>query len=300
MPDVLLPFALDATGRMVSVHTVERGAACNCTCPQCGEPLVARKAEITWHFAHIGESNCVGAPETALHKLAKQIIHDAMAIQLPAVRIMAPPYKGAFTVAPERFFHATTADKEFTGFDGVIPDVLLSNDQERIAIEIRVAHRVEAEKIQKLRALGLDTVEIHLTGIARHTPDDEVVKQQVLHEAHRVWLFNTLGERRSLVLLRQYEAKEAARIAEEARLQAEQARMIAERKLKAEQAHRATVARQAEADRLREIQSRAAPAPPPDSHEFVEQSIPQAQMVAGLLRCADRTLWKTDPPYTGA
>jgi hypothetical protein len=48
-------------GDVVHVRDVDRGLACGCTCPTCGDPLVARHGELkVWHFAHHAASVCVG------------------------------------------------------------------------------------------------------------------------------------------------------------------------------------------------------------------------------------------------
>ena len=69
-----LDFGLDHTGRMRGIDEVEQGLACDCECPECGSPLVARKGAVrVHHFAHRGASCATGA-ESALHRMAKQIV----------------------------------------------------------------------------------------------------------------------------------------------------------------------------------------------------------------------------------
>ena len=45
-----LTYALDSSGKMVSIRNVERGLACNCCCPKCKEPLVAAFPDIVDFF----------------------------------------------------------------------------------------------------------------------------------------------------------------------------------------------------------------------------------------------------------
>ena len=81
-----VPFG-EKSGRMVTPAEVESGRACDCTCPGCNTPLIARKGEQNvWHFAHDGIACAIGA-ETALHLMAKQILADERSVQLPAVEI---------------------------------------------------------------------------------------------------------------------------------------------------------------------------------------------------------------------
>lgn len=45
--------ALDENKKLVDIKDVERGLACQCTCFECGETVIARKGEIKeHHFAH--------------------------------------------------------------------------------------------------------------------------------------------------------------------------------------------------------------------------------------------------------
>ncbi|GAB6194696.1 hypothetical protein JCM39068_44570 [Desulfocastanea catecholica] len=72
---------------MKYILEVPKGLACQCDCPECGTPLIAKKGQINKkHFAHSIDVDCSG--ETALHRAAKQIlIQEAMLnneLQLPA------------------------------------------------------------------------------------------------------------------------------------------------------------------------------------------------------------------------
>lgn len=57
---------------VLNVHDLsfdERGKACNCVCPGCGKPLIAKMgSKNQWHFAHDGDAcNIAAAQQTALH-----------------------------------------------------------------------------------------------------------------------------------------------------------------------------------------------------------------------------------------
>ena len=84
MTEPRLTYGLDSNGRLVHVDDVLRGMACNCTCPGCGAPLIARKGEKKQHhFAHANGADCAGARMTALHMLAQQIIEEEKQIRTP-------------------------------------------------------------------------------------------------------------------------------------------------------------------------------------------------------------------------
>jgi hypothetical protein len=71
-------------GSLVHISTAERGLRCACVCPgMCGSRLVAKTMAKTPHFAHHHRDACGGGPETALHKLAKQIVKERLTLFVP-------------------------------------------------------------------------------------------------------------------------------------------------------------------------------------------------------------------------
>ena len=74
-----LTYALNDTGQIVNVDDVPTGIHCNCYCPACNEPLIAKNqgTKRTHHFAHQPGKECNHAVETMLHILAKEKIREA-------------------------------------------------------------------------------------------------------------------------------------------------------------------------------------------------------------------------------
>lgn len=69
--------------RLLHVSAVGRGLGCNCVCPVCKDPLVARKgAKTKHHFAHRSGSTC--NTETVLHELGKRLLHARLALAIAA------------------------------------------------------------------------------------------------------------------------------------------------------------------------------------------------------------------------
>ena len=84
MAELKLTYGKNQDGRLVHVDDVPSGLACDCTCPECGAQLIARKGEKRQnHFAHANGADCAGARMTALHMLAQQIIQDERKIRTP-------------------------------------------------------------------------------------------------------------------------------------------------------------------------------------------------------------------------
>lgn len=70
-------------GRLLHVSAVDRGLRCDCVCPVCRDPLVARKGIKTkHHFAHRSGSTC--CTETVLHELGKRLLHARLALAIAA------------------------------------------------------------------------------------------------------------------------------------------------------------------------------------------------------------------------
>ena len=70
-------------------ESVERGLACGCVCPACGEPLVANHGtEIKQpYFSHESGRSCEAAYQTALHLLAKEVLATEKKIMLPPLSV---------------------------------------------------------------------------------------------------------------------------------------------------------------------------------------------------------------------
>lgn len=59
----------------VPIEKSNRGKNCNVICADCKQDFIAAKGEKNeWHYRHSVESDCKGGQESALHKLAKEII----------------------------------------------------------------------------------------------------------------------------------------------------------------------------------------------------------------------------------
>ena len=75
----LLTHATNNDGQLVSINDVKNGKECNCICPACKEPLIARNngKYRRPHFAHSSSYECEAAYESMLHLLAKNRTQEA-------------------------------------------------------------------------------------------------------------------------------------------------------------------------------------------------------------------------------
>lgn len=78
---------LGSDGAMRFIGEVERGAACGCSCPECGSPLVAKHGtEKEWHFAHEGgqeRPECEAGAINMLRRLAVEHLQTLEVLELP-------------------------------------------------------------------------------------------------------------------------------------------------------------------------------------------------------------------------
>lgn len=219
----LLPFGERADGAIVHIADVPRGLACDCRCSGCGGVLVARKGELKeHHFAHQSAAPCAHAFESALHKLAKQILNDKLVLRLPRVAVAR---SGEEVVeCEEREFSFDRADIEVP-FPGFKPDVVLYKSGRRLLVEVLVTHATNETKQARIAESGLAAVEIDLSGVSRNA-DLAAVADALCRSAPRWWIFN----QREQIAAAKLDTKlaDAARRAAEA---AERARQCEERRI---------------------------------------------------------------------
>ncbi|MEB5929185.1 competence protein CoiA family protein [Acinetobacter schindleri] len=176
--------ALDENKNLVNIKDAERGLACQCTCFECGETVIARKGEIKeHHFAHASnKESCTINPESVLHKYAKEVIIESMGLMLPAL--------------PNSDNEAAwwTFDKVLPEFSlGLIrPDLVGYFDGEPILIEIAVSHFIDAEKLKRIEVFKSKCIEIDLSLLLKSNisiPSPEARKEILENLNNRKWVY---------------------------------------------------------------------------------------------------------------
>lgn len=155
------------TKQAVHISRVENGLSCGCICLECNQTMVAaNRGKIQQqHFRHYDESNCLGAPETGLHLLAKQILLEAEMIAL----------------GPDKYFSYSYAIAE-KKFNGIVPDVRLEGENKEIwLIEIAVTHPLDESKIELIKDAGVNCLELDLKNVERDITY-EALKQSILYD----------------------------------------------------------------------------------------------------------------------
>lgn len=190
-------FAIAKNGDLVSVNEVERGLACNCTCPSCGEALLAKQGNVrVWHFSHASETECKGAAESALHLAAKRIIEKTKGLMLPGMTVSQtyrlPDGRQITEEAsiPDMWidFEEVTVEEQV---DSIRPDVIGLVGGRRYLIEIAVTHFVEDDKRKIIQAIGDPAIEIVLDPSAQETWDWQSLELAVVQGTHlKDWLYH--------------------------------------------------------------------------------------------------------------
>ncbi|RCX31684.1 competence protein CoiA family protein [Thioalbus denitrificans] len=188
-------FAIDKSGQVRFVDEVPRGHACECFCPSCGEPVLARQGEVRqWHFAHVSGTECERAAETALHLAAKHLLLEATGMNVPEDRVnqtMTLPDGRAGTgeaIQQAGWIDFLHVDLEAT-LGPVRPDVVATIGETMLLVEIAVTHFVDEKKRTLLSKLGLPAIEVNLAAIQGDKWDREFLRQVVVEGTdHKTWI----------------------------------------------------------------------------------------------------------------
>jgi hypothetical protein len=193
--DIEIPYALRA-GEIVHVSEVPRGLDCGCVCARCRDVLVARKGDFReHHFAHYSNSDCSGAAESLLHRLAKELLLNAKSIALPAYsyrakskRFGAPVSITREIFAANRVCISSVAVEQSLGPN--VPDLLLRSDEKDLILEIAVSHRVDRAKLRHIRRMKIPALELSLKAEDVLLARAELLQRLIEETSIKSWLFH--------------------------------------------------------------------------------------------------------------
>ncbi len=160
MINTSIPYGLNESGKEVYVDEVPNGKECNCICPECHKPLIAKndgKIKIH-HFAHSNKSDGATCFQTLLHRYAKDIFKELKEYAIPK---------------KNKKFKITQVHLE-KRIQDIIPDIILDTDQSPVLIEIYVTHALNTEKKNKIIDLDMPTVEYDLSKVKRNITKEEL------------------------------------------------------------------------------------------------------------------------------
>ena len=151
----LIPFALKLPDRtLVDVSEVDRGRGCQCVCPSCETPLIAKKGDVKeWHFAHDSK---VDSPSTkkeceysfwvSVVRMAKVLIRQTETLTLPAHKMYSNEGK-EFTVSKKTRIEVDSA-KIVQRVGNLSVDAIVVSHGHSIAISFTAPHRKNNQKIE--------------------------------------------------------------------------------------------------------------------------------------------------------
>ena len=186
---------------------VENGLSCGCICPGCGSRLLAknRGSKTRPHFAHFDGKEDRRCFETAIHKMAKQVLLGEHEILLPSWSRTASAKDIDGRVHEQQVVREARVWRFDNSADevwmhGVRPDIVLrsgiSPNELTLLVEIRVSHAVTDDKAMLIKARGWAMMEIDLSKICAENLVSDRFREVVLREAsNRSWIHSPAGEK---------------------------------------------------------------------------------------------------------
>lgn len=187
-----IPFALDEKGRIVDIHDVPPHVEGTFRCAECGQFVRRKQGNVrVWHFAHMGETVCTKAFETALHLLAKQILVESDTLHAPALvcQLYERPGPEDITLCIEHTLQWDAAGEAEVWIDGIRPDFRGVCHGEAIFVEVTVTHEPDASKLEALKRIQTPTLEIDLSAVSRDVTAPEVRRRVLDATEGKRWVF---------------------------------------------------------------------------------------------------------------
>lgn len=174
-------------GNPIYITDAKNGLQCECTCYECGSRMQAvQGSKRQWYFRHDSNKECKHGAETALHILAKEIvIKNLNEIKLPAT------ISTLYGIQHEEAVYKIDVSKtksEVTINDIRVDNVIYINNNPLI-IETKVTNGIDDTKYEKIKKLGISTLEIDLSSIANITKDALEYKLKTDID-NKFWIFN--------------------------------------------------------------------------------------------------------------
>ena len=177
-------------GQITSIADVESGLRCGCTCPACGEPLVAKKgSKVMHHFAHHTRHNCEYGYESSLHLAAKDILSKARKMVIPSVQLQFPGSYKTELISQETEIPIHHVELE-QWFGDIIPDIVVYSGKRYFFVEIFVTHPVDDGKLSKLKKANISTIEIDLSKLDRMISPEELKDILLQGNESKKWIYN--------------------------------------------------------------------------------------------------------------
>ena len=177
-----LTYALNVDGKLVHIDSVSTGLSCKCFCPHCKGALIAKNRGVQkiHHFSHTNGSECEGAIESALHKMAKDILQEYKVVMMPFTE----------QSVKEQQIVLKRVDLEVFNKELLLrPDCVGYTENGRVLwVEFKRSHEVDVKKAGKIISAKIDCVEIDI-----NTCELDPIKVRNFIEdssKNRKWIYN--------------------------------------------------------------------------------------------------------------
>lgn len=175
----ILDFAISReSNEIIDICDALRGQLCDCLCPECRRPVIARKGpKRRHHFSHRPSDQmsnpCEGGPETGLHLAAKKIIAGWKDITLPPLIYKARErlnIEANAELPADHFPVDSSVLPDEVGWNSDwIPDVVLRGPKGEVRIEIKVTHGINRTKFGRIERDAIRTLEFDLSTLDRNS-----------------------------------------------------------------------------------------------------------------------------------
>lgn len=222
-------YAEDIEGKPIHIDQAQSGRK-GYYCIGCKKQMEARKSNLrASYFAHVPinvetqtERECTYSDETYRHKLAKEILQRIKKIKVPNLYKYPPTgvIGKANELAGSRYIETAKVKNEIQFYEneeGVIqygrnikfkggekkylliqPDVTFfdADNVPILFIEIVATHKVDSDKLLKLKRLGIDTVQV---SVPKSSPEE--IENTFYKTSRTEWLFNYEKETTPYILI---------------------------------------------------------------------------------------------------
>lgn len=159
----ILTIGINEKGEQIKIDDAVSGKNCNCFCPICSTPLIAKNkvpaslAKHEHHFAHFKGCPCKADDETVRHLWAKEVLSREKSLGLP---------EGNGRI-PSGLVHFQNVEVEkWDKIYGFRPDAVATLENgEKLLVEFLVSHKVTAKKRKIIAENNLNCIEIDLNHV---------------------------------------------------------------------------------------------------------------------------------------
>ena len=147
------------------------------------------------HFAHYTNTHCEYGYKSSLHLAAKDILLHSKKMVIPPVYVEFPQSgKPKELLYPEKKIDIDCVKLE-NRFDDIIPDIVVYSGEQIYFIEIYITHRIDDEKLKKLKEQNISTIEIDLSKEKRDISVEELSDILLKASDRKSWKYNAESDK---------------------------------------------------------------------------------------------------------